>query len=127
PGSSDPTPGETRARRELMIEHFAMGWVTPVLSFLLSCAGCAVGLTCTARARVSRGAASTGWLALGAVANGDLGHALRRDARLPRARYRDPLRRRADDRQRRPRRPGRGARAVHRPRGGRRRRRADRR
>ncbi|GGM34662.1 MHYT domain-containing protein [Promicromonospora citrea] len=56
-----------------MIEHFAMGWVTPVLSFLLSCAGCAVGLTCTARARVSRGAASTGWLALGAVAIGGTG------------------------------------------------------
>lgn len=56
-----------------MIDHFALGWVTPVLSFLLSCAGCAVGLTCTSRARVSRGAASTGWLALGAVSIGGTG------------------------------------------------------
>ncbi|WP_369372343.1 MHYT domain-containing protein [Promicromonospora sp. Populi] len=56
-----------------MIDHFALGWVTPVLSFLLSCAGCAVGLTCTARARVARGSASTGWLALGAISIGGTG------------------------------------------------------
>jgi NO-binding membrane sensor protein with MHYT domain len=56
-----------------MIDHFAMGWVTPILSFLLSCAGCAVGLTCTARARVTHGFASTAWLALGAVSIGGTG------------------------------------------------------
>jgi NO-binding membrane sensor protein with MHYT domain len=56
-----------------MIDHFAMGWVTPVLSFVLSCAGCAVGLTCTARARVTHGLASTAWLALGAVSIGGTG------------------------------------------------------
>ena len=56
-----------------MIEHFALGWVTPIISFLLSCAGCAVGLTCTARARVSHGLASTAWLALGAVSIGGTG------------------------------------------------------
>jgi NO-binding membrane sensor protein with MHYT domain len=56
-----------------MIDHFALGWVTPILSFLLSCAGCAVGLTCTARARVSHGLASIGWLALGAVSIGGTG------------------------------------------------------
>ena len=56
-----------------MIDHFALGWVTPIISFLLSCAGCAVGLTCTARARVSHGLASTGWLAIGAVSIGGTG------------------------------------------------------
>jgi NO-binding membrane sensor protein with MHYT domain len=56
-----------------MIDHFAMGWVTPILSFVLSCAGCAVGLTCTARARVTHGLASTAWLALGAVSIGGTG------------------------------------------------------
>jgi NO-binding membrane sensor protein with MHYT domain len=56
-----------------MIDHFALGWVTPILSFLLSCAGCAVGLTCAARARVSRGWASTAWLALGAISIGGTG------------------------------------------------------
>jgi NO-binding membrane sensor protein with MHYT domain len=56
-----------------MIDHFALGWVTPVLSFLLSCAGCAAGLTCTARARVARGWASSAWLALGAISIGGTG------------------------------------------------------
>jgi NO-binding membrane sensor protein with MHYT domain len=56
-----------------MIDHFALGWVTPILSFLLSCAGCAVGLTCTARARVARGWASSAWLALGAISIGGTG------------------------------------------------------
>lgn len=56
-----------------MIDHFALGWVTPILSFLLSCAGCAVGLTCTARARVTHGTASLAWLGLGAVAIGGTG------------------------------------------------------
>jgi NO-binding membrane sensor protein with MHYT domain len=56
-----------------MIDHFALGWVTPILSFLLSCAGCAVGLTCTARARVSHGLASTAWLTLGAISIGGTG------------------------------------------------------
>ncbi|MFD7311440.1 MHYT domain-containing protein [Promicromonospora sp. NPDC059942] len=56
-----------------MIDHFALGWVTPVLSFLLSCAGCAVGLTCTARARVAHGFASVAWLGLGAISIGGTG------------------------------------------------------
>ena len=56
-----------------MIDHFALGWVTPVLSFLLSCAGCAVGLTCTSRARVSHGRAAIAWLALGAASIGGTG------------------------------------------------------
>jgi NO-binding membrane sensor protein with MHYT domain len=56
-----------------MIDHFALGWVTPILSFLLSCAGCAVGLTCTARARVSHGRATAAWLGLGAVSIGGTG------------------------------------------------------
>lgn len=56
-----------------MIDHFALGWVTPVLSFLLSCAGCAVGLTCTSRARLSHGLASAAWLGLGAISIGGTG------------------------------------------------------
>ncbi|MFI2486296.1 MHYT domain-containing protein [Promicromonospora kroppenstedtii] len=56
-----------------MIDHFALGWVTPILSFLLSCAGCAVGLTCTARARVAHGFASKMWLGLGAISIGGTG------------------------------------------------------
>ena len=56
-----------------MIDHFAYGALTPILSFVLSCAGCGVGLSCTARARVASGAARTIWLLLGAVAIGGTG------------------------------------------------------
>ena len=56
-----------------MIDHFALGWVTPILSFILSCAGCAVGLTCVARARATSGLGSTAWLILGALSIGGTG------------------------------------------------------
>lgn len=56
-----------------MIDHFAYGALTPLLSFLLSCAGCGVGLSCTARARVASGSARATWLLLGAVAIGGTG------------------------------------------------------
>lgn len=56
-----------------MIDHFAYGALTPILSFILSCTGCAVGLSCTARARVATGRARTVWLMLGAVAIGGTG------------------------------------------------------
>jgi NO-binding membrane sensor protein with MHYT domain len=63
----------TALEKPTMIDHFALGWITPILSFLLSCAGCAVGLTCTARARTSHGLASTVWLGIGAVSIGGTG------------------------------------------------------
>ncbi|GAB4085306.1 MHYT domain-containing protein [Myceligenerans cantabricum] len=56
-----------------MIDHFTYGALTPVLSFILSCAGCGVGLSCTARARVASGLARTIWLLLGSVAIGGTG------------------------------------------------------
>ncbi|MBE1875872.1 MHYT domain-containing protein [Myceligenerans pegani] len=55
------------------MDHFTYGALTPLLSFALSCAGCGVGLSCTARARVVAGAARTVWLLLGAVAIGGTG------------------------------------------------------
>lgn len=56
-----------------MIDHFALGWVAPIISFLLSCAGCGVGLACTARARIAHGRASVVWLAIGAISLGGTG------------------------------------------------------
>jgi NO-binding membrane sensor protein with MHYT domain len=56
-----------------MIDHFSHGLVTPMLSFVLSCFGCAAGLSCTARARVSNGAQRNLWLCLGALAIGGTG------------------------------------------------------
>ncbi|WP_460708829.1 MHYT domain-containing protein [Myceligenerans halotolerans] len=55
------------------MDHFTYGALTPLLSFALSCAGCGVGLSCTARARVATGAARTVWLLLGAIAIGGTG------------------------------------------------------
>ena len=56
-----------------MIDHFTHGLLTPTLSFLLSCFGCAAGLSCTARARVTDGMKRNVWLALGALAIGGTG------------------------------------------------------
>jgi NO-binding membrane sensor protein with MHYT domain len=56
-----------------MIDHFSHGLLTPTLSFLLSCFGCAAGLSCTARARVSTGGRRNLWLCLGALAIGGTG------------------------------------------------------
>ncbi|MBL0888094.1 MHYT domain-containing protein [Myceligenerans indicum] len=56
-----------------MIDHFTYGALTPILSFVLSCTGCAVGLSLTARARVATGSARTVWLLLGALAIGGTG------------------------------------------------------
>lgn len=56
-----------------MIDHFSHGLLTPTLSFLLSCFGCAAGLSCTARARVSVGGKRNLWLCLGALAIGGTG------------------------------------------------------
>ncbi|MBE1875873.1 MHYT domain-containing protein [Myceligenerans pegani] len=56
-----------------MIDHFTYGALTPLLSFVLSCTGCAVGLSCTGRARVTTGTARRVWLLLGAAAIGGTG------------------------------------------------------
>lgn len=56
-----------------MMDHFTYGALTPLLSFILSCTGCGVGLSCTARARVATGRARTVWLLLAAVAIGGTG------------------------------------------------------
>ncbi|WP_278237199.1 MHYT domain-containing protein [Isoptericola sp. AK164] len=56
-----------------MIEHFTYGLLTPALSFVLSCLGCAAGLSCTARARLYTGRARRWWLWMGAVAIGGTG------------------------------------------------------
>ncbi|GAB3163938.1 MHYT domain-containing protein [Myceligenerans halotolerans] len=54
-------------------DHFAYGLITPVLAFLLSCTGCAVGLSCTSRSRAASGFARVVWLSLGAIAIGGTG------------------------------------------------------
>ncbi|GAB4086445.1 MHYT domain-containing protein [Myceligenerans cantabricum] len=54
-------------------DHLAYGFITPVLAFLLSCTGCAVGLSCTSRSRAASGFARASWLILGAVAIGGTG------------------------------------------------------
>ncbi|WP_418277145.1 MHYT domain-containing protein [Isoptericola jiangsuensis] len=56
-----------------MIEHFAYGALTPILSFVLSFVGCAAGLSCTARARLYEGRRRSLWLWLGALAIGGTG------------------------------------------------------
>ena len=54
-------------------DHFAFGLITPILAFVLSCTGCAVGLSCTSRSRAATGASRLAWLGLGAVAIGGTG------------------------------------------------------
>ncbi|WP_207193472.1 MHYT domain-containing protein [Myceligenerans indicum] len=54
-------------------DHFAYGLITPALAFLLSCTGCAVGLSCTSRSRAATGLARATWLSLGAVSIGGTG------------------------------------------------------
>lgn len=56
-----------------MIDQFANGYITPALSFLLSCIGCAAGLSATTRAHISTGGARIGWLLVGAFAIGATG------------------------------------------------------
>ncbi|MBE1875236.1 hypothetical protein IHE71_05865 [Myceligenerans sp. TRM 65318] len=56
-----------------MTDHFAYGLITPVLAFLLSCTGCAVGLSCTSRSRAAGGFSRVAWLSLGALAIGGTG------------------------------------------------------
>jgi len=50
------------------VNNFTYGPVTPVLGYVMSCLGCFLGLRCTTRARVTRGAQRARWLLLATVA-----------------------------------------------------------
>lgn len=54
------------------IDHFAYGFLTPVLACAMSCVGSWLGLQCAARARFA-GRTRAGWLGLAAVAIGGTG------------------------------------------------------
>ncbi|WP_018681928.1 MHYT domain-containing protein [Actinokineospora enzanensis] len=55
------------------VHHFSVGAVTPALSYLISCLGCALGLLSMQRARAQHGWPRRRWLALGAVSIGGTG------------------------------------------------------
>ncbi|GAA0414525.1 membrane protein [Acrocarpospora corrugata] len=55
------------------INHFAYGWVTPVLAYLMSVVGSFLGLLLTARARSAEGPARVRWLVGGALSIGGTG------------------------------------------------------
>ncbi|WP_121392733.1 MHYT domain-containing protein [Actinokineospora cianjurensis] len=55
------------------VHHFSAGAVTPALSYLISCLGCALGLMSMQRARAHSGWSRRAWLALGAVSIGGTG------------------------------------------------------
>jgi NO-binding membrane sensor protein with MHYT domain len=50
-----------------------LGTWTPIIAYLVSCCGAALGLLCTERARVSTGGNRSGWLVLGAISIGGTG------------------------------------------------------
>ncbi|MEV4560079.1 MHYT domain-containing protein [Kitasatospora sp. NPDC049285] len=52
------------------MNHFSFGWITPTLSYLMACAGAALGLRCTLRALTATGAARRNWLLTAAAAIG---------------------------------------------------------
>jgi NO-binding membrane sensor protein with MHYT domain len=55
------------------VNNFSNGALNPVLSYVMSCVGCFLGLRCTTRARAHRGAARTRWLTLAALSIGTTG------------------------------------------------------
>ncbi|GLZ40802.1 MHYT domain-containing protein [Actinokineospora sp. NBRC 105648] len=55
------------------VHHFSVGAITPVLAYLLSTLGCALGLLSMQRARAQHGWSKRLWLALGAVSIGGTG------------------------------------------------------
>ncbi|PPK71336.1 MHYT domain-containing protein [Actinokineospora auranticolor] len=55
------------------VHHFSVGAVTPVLSYLIACLGCTLGLFSMQRARAQIGLPKQAWLALGAVSIGGTG------------------------------------------------------
>ncbi|WP_188300663.1 MHYT domain-containing protein [Streptomyces sp. CBMA156] len=52
------------------LNHLSLGWLTPVLSYLMACAGAALGLRCTLRGMVASGPARRNWLITAAAAIG---------------------------------------------------------
>ena len=55
------------------VNNFANGALNPVLSYVVSCVGCFLGLRCTTRARACQGAARARWLTLAALSIGTTG------------------------------------------------------
>ncbi len=55
------------------VNNFSDGALNPVLSYLVSCVGCFLGLRCTTRARAYQGAARARWLTLAALSIGTTG------------------------------------------------------
>jgi len=54
-------------------DYFTYGLLTPVLAYLMSCAGSGLGLMCTSRARGVEGRSRGAWLGLAALAIGGTG------------------------------------------------------
>ncbi|GGY61545.1 membrane protein [Streptomyces geysiriensis] len=52
------------------LDHAALGWLTPVLSYAMACTGAALGLRCTVRALAVTGRARRNWLLTAASAIG---------------------------------------------------------
>lgn len=50
------------------VNNFSYGALNPVLAYVMSCAGCFLGLRCTTRGYASQGTARIGWLILATVA-----------------------------------------------------------
>ncbi|HEY2264076.1 MAG TPA: MHYT domain-containing protein [Streptosporangiaceae bacterium] len=50
------------------VNEFSNGALNPALAYIVSCAGCFLGLRCTTRARAYQGAARARWLVIGALA-----------------------------------------------------------
>ncbi|MFF0156860.1 MHYT domain-containing protein [Streptomyces sp. NPDC005263] len=52
------------------LDHAALGWLTPVLSYVMACIGAALGLRCTVRALGATGRSRRNWLVTAASAIG---------------------------------------------------------
>ncbi|MCF2127971.1 hypothetical protein L1I79_16235 [Strepomyces sp. STD 3.1] len=52
------------------LDHAALGWLTPVLSYAMACTGAALGLRCTVRALATTGRSRRNWLLTAASAIG---------------------------------------------------------
>lgn len=52
------------------LDHAALGWLTPVLSYVMACIGAALGLRCTVRALGTTGRSRRNWLVTAASAIG---------------------------------------------------------
>lgn len=52
------------------LDHAALGWLTPVLSYVMACVGAALGLRCTVRALSATGRSRRNWLLTAASAIG---------------------------------------------------------